>query len=119
MDKCILAGISTIEPKGIFTALIFGERDRIEFRTRQVFQQAGIAHLLVISGLHIGLLAAWVFWFLRPWCSYPVTAVLVFSVAASYAALAGFSPPTQRALVCCCIVVGMSVIGYKSGPNLS
>lgn len=108
-----LQALEPLSQKGIFAALVFGTRGQIDFPTRQVFQQAGIAHLLVISGLHIGLLAAWVFWWVRPWCSYRVTAILVLAVASGYAALAGFSPPTQRALY----VVALLLMSQISGTH--
>ena len=75
------------------------------------FTQLGLGHLLAISGLHIGMLAAmgvglakgcwWLATFLgygrsgqRVWC-----AVGALALAVPYAALAGFTVPTVRALV--------------------
>ncbi len=41
-------------------ALVLGRRDAIDPALRRTWSDAGIAHLLAISGLHVGILAAWV-----------------------------------------------------------
>ena len=46
-------------------ALLLGVRDRLEEDTVQAFRDLGIAHILAVSGLHVGLIAAFVQWLLR------------------------------------------------------
>ena len=81
----------------------------------QVLRQTGTIHLLAISGLHIGLIAAFGYciagmcWGRSHWlqlrCMRLQFAVPVgFVLAWFYAALAGFSLPTQRALLMLCVV---------------
>lgn len=41
-------------------ALVLDRRDSIDPALRRAWSDAGIAHLLAISGLHVGILAAWV-----------------------------------------------------------
>lgn len=41
-------------------ALVLGRRDHLDPELRRAFADSGIAHLLAISGLHVGILAAWV-----------------------------------------------------------
>ena len=76
----------------------------------QVLRDTGTVHLLAISGLHIALiatfayvLAGWLWVLCSPLhirCSKPAFAIpFGFFCAAIYAALAGFSLPTQRALI--------------------
>lgn len=95
---------------GILIALAIGDRSSISTEQWQVVQRTGIAHLLAISGLHIGGLALVVFllskrfWRLSSslcrFIAAPRAAVIFASIAAfSYAALAGFTLPTQRALI--------------------
>ncbi len=103
---------------GIFTALVFGDRSAIPFSVRELFKQAGLAHLLVISGLHIGLIAGLIFTVLRPWCSYRTTALLVCLASWCYTALAGFSPPTQRALYFVILMMIAQGVG-RSWPKSS
>ena len=45
---------------GLIEALVLGRRDDIPRPVREAFIGAGIAHLLAISGLHVGLFVAWI-----------------------------------------------------------
>jgi competence protein ComEC len=79
-------------------------------------QDTGTVHLLVISGQHIGLLAAVMYmlvgglarfglWPLRwPWL--PWACGLAFAAALGYGLLAGFDVPVQRA----CVMVGLVLL---------
>lgn len=99
------------QPGALFRALTVGDRRDIDPATWEALRVTGTAHLLAISGMHIGLLAALVFWLARRlwplagerallWLPAPRAAALLASLAAlAYAALAGFAIPTQRALI--------------------
>lgn len=101
---------------GLLTALAIGERDGIHTLQWEVLRRTGTAHLMAISGLHIGLLASlgyglglWL-WRLRSgWLkrlpAQKTAAVVAMLFALTYAALAGFSIPTQRALIMVCVVM--------------
>lgn len=99
---------------GLYQALTIGHRGNIELHQKKVLQETGTAHLLAISGLHVGLVAAlfyglgqilWRLW----WHRYRInrleaSAALAIVGAVFYAALAGFSIPTIRALVMLAVV---------------
>ena len=110
-----IRAIAGLGPAGaLVEALTVGVRDRISERQREVLQRTGTAHLLAISGLHIGLAAGLGFAVGRyagPWLVPGLTplrlgAGLGMTVAAGYAALAGFSLPTRRALVMAVVLLG-------------
>ncbi len=101
---------------GIIAALAIGERQGISPDQWEVLTRTGTSHLVAISGLHIGLVAGLVFFIIRGFWSYigwlalrwpaPKAAAVAGLLAATcYAALAGFSIPTQRALVMIAIVM--------------
>lgn len=48
----------TEAPLGIVTALTMGDKDLLPWETRQLFTEGGVAHLLALSGLHVGVLYA-------------------------------------------------------------
>lgn len=50
---------------GLVEALVLGRRDDLPRALRQTFADAGLAHLLAISGLHVGVLSSWILWLLR------------------------------------------------------
>lgn len=101
---------------GILVALAMGERTGITQEQWQVFRATGTSHLVAISGLHIGLLAGFVFLIthrLWPYCgsaaltlaSPRAAAISALVIAAFYAALSGFAVPSQRALIMLSIVM--------------
>lgn len=103
--------------RGIIIALAMGERDAINDSQWAVLLASGTNHLVAISGLHVGLVAGLVFLLVRliwrrcPGCclylAAPKAAALASLLAGvSYAALAGFSIPTQRAMLMLAIVLG-------------
>ncbi|MET1255464.1 DNA internalization-related competence protein ComEC/Rec2 [Aliikangiella maris] len=50
------------EFQGVILAILMGERQHFSNQQQDVFQRSGTAHLLAISGLHIGIAALWVYW---------------------------------------------------------
>ena len=94
---------------GLIKALLLGFRGDITRADRSLLQSTGTAHLLAISGLHVGMVAL-VMFALGRYCWRPgfyycglnrlqMAAVMAILAASIYAALAGFSLPTVRALV--------------------
>lgn len=95
---------------GLIQGLLTGLRHNISPEQWLILQQSGTSHLLAISGLHIGLAAAIGFFSFRWLWSIRANNLLRlpakqagaiggFTFALFYAALAGFSIPTQRALI--------------------
>jgi len=116
-----LAEASPTRP--LLLALTVGERDGVSPEQWQVLRATGTNHLLAISGLHIGLVAALAFWLGRLLWSLSTRAMqrlpaqmagAVFAVLAAfaYAALAGFSIPTQRALIMV-LAVMLALLGRR------
>ncbi len=112
------------EHRGVLAALILGERSRLAPETTASFQRVGIGHLLAISGLHIGIVAATVFFLLSrilsriPWFLWNAgtrkwAALGTFFPVLAYALLAGMSPSTQRALA----MVGVFLLTFLYGRD--
>jgi len=108
--------LANSENQGVIQGLTTGLRQNISPDQWQLLRLSGTSHLLAISGLHIGLAAAIGFFSFRWLWSrraknlllFPakqVGAIGGFSTALFYAALAGFSIPTQRALLMVTIVM--------------
>ncbi len=91
-------------------ALLTGDRSAIEAPALRAMRDSGLAHLLAISGLHIGLVAGLVFFALRLMLALWEPVALrqpikkwaaggALAAAAAYLLLSGMSVPTQRAFV--------------------
>jgi competence protein ComEC len=113
-----------------WAALLIGEQSEISQDDWARLQATGTVHLLVISGLHIGLVAGWcfllggVFGRVVGICHRGSNALIMQWLppllacvgAAYYAALAGFSIPTIRALVACLALMLCRVFGLNLSP---
>jgi competence protein ComEC len=78
-------------------ALVLG-RGQVDARVRDEFARAGLAHLLSISGFHVGLLAGWA-GILLVLCGVPRRPAWVAAAACAvgYAAFLGWPAPATRA----------------------
>ncbi len=106
---------------GIITGLAVGMRHNIDAQQWSLLRRTGTGHLVAISGLHVGLVAGLVLWLARQLWSRsealcrkvtPIDAawILACLAAASYAALAGFSLPTRRALLMLVLFCGAALV---------
>ncbi len=82
----------------LIAAMIVGERSFIERPVRVNFQRSGTYHMLIVAGLHVGILAALLLWMLRR-LGLGEIAASAFSIAAIvvYAELTGQGTPVWRA----------------------
>jgi competence protein ComEC len=94
----------------LLRALALGDRADLPEAAREAFARLGIAHLLAVSGLHLGLLASLVYaairlgpgrlaWLAARRDTRPIALVAGVLAAAVYAVLAGWGVPVRRALI--------------------
>jgi competence protein ComEC len=104
--------LKSMDPAGraIYLAMLLGDQGEVTPAMRQNLSRTGTSHLLVINGLHLGMVALVTyflsFWLLRcfPRLLLRVNAVKIATLLAAipvvfYAYVAGGSPSTQRAEV--------------------
>ncbi|MEX2353712.1 MAG: DNA internalization-related competence protein ComEC/Rec2, partial [Gammaproteobacteria bacterium] len=112
----------------LIPALTLGDRSNMDNRHWRVLAATGTSHLLAISGLHIGLIAGFVFFLSRwIWPLWPaasnlipasrIAAVMSLLAAVFYALLAGFTIPTQRALVMIGVVILLNFMGRRTAGS--
>ncbi|WP_317929186.1 DNA internalization-related competence protein ComEC/Rec2 [Halioxenophilus sp. WMMB6] len=113
---------------GAVLALAIGDRSLITEPQWQLLRQSGTMHLLVVSGLHISLAAGFGFLIggllarglslrsqrFNPW----LPALLSMLFACLYAGLAGFTLPTQRAMVMALVANLFWLLGWQRQPWL-
>ena len=101
-----------LSQQGLLLALGFGERAWLKNATWQIYQKTNTAHLIAISGLHIGLammlgfalarLLQFMFptHYIRP--TFPIFCGLILALL--YSQLAGLAIPTLRAMIALVLV---------------
>lgn len=109
--------------KSYVLALLIGDKDFDESQ-QNLLISSGTSHLMVISGLHIGLLAFIAFvtfrllWSLSPKLCRKIPAQYISVIASlisafMYSLLAGFSLPTQRAVIMLLVVAILWLLGKR------
>ncbi len=113
------------ETGALAAALITGERLAIPEDAVTAMRNAGLAHLLAISGLHIGLVAGLVFFLIRAGFAlfpnialhHPIkvwAAIAALGAAFCYTLLAGATIPTLRSFIMMALVLAAVMIGRRA-----
>ncbi len=89
----------------IVKATIIGDKSKLSYELKQVFSLSGTAHLLAISGLHIGIIAAIIYVLLgfirNDWLKFIIFSMLILT----FIFVTGNSPSALRAGIMAIIVL--------------
>ena len=99
--KNVLETILPQKESALAKAMITGDRDDIDAGIEELYTQAGVTHILCISGLHMSLLALYISVILRQILhqSQRKTAAVTLGICMVFLFLTGFSPSSVRAVV--------------------
>ncbi len=102
----------TAKEAGLLEAIVLGEKADMDSDLKKQYQQAGIAHVIAISGLHIGLIGITLFEALRKFkWSYPSAAIFAGGIILLYGIFTGMSGSCKRALIMLIVSFLGKVIG--------
>jgi competence protein ComEC len=109
--------VQAMEPRvrGVLLALTTGDRSGIDPDLWRRFQRYGLNHLVVISGLHVGLVAG-IGFLLGRLVGLRSAHLAAAGLALIYSALAGFALPTVRALAMLASVQLAALLGRTLRP---
>ncbi len=83
----------------MLSAMVAGDRTYLTHALRVGFERTGSFHMLVVSGLHLAIVAACLFWIFKRLRLPRVPATLLtIAVSFAYALFTGFATPVQRSL---------------------
>lgn len=106
------------ERAGIAEAMTLGWRANIEPETQASFRDAGIAHMLAISGLHVGLLAALVggalFWVNKERRGRIIKGSTQLAAVWVFTLLTGMAPSTMRAALMFSLLIFSRMLGRRT-----
>lgn len=91
--------LSCGDEDGILSAMLLGEKSGLDAEIKSLYQQAGISHILAISGLHVSFLGMGLYRLLRK-CGlrYASACALAAVLMASYCVMTGGSVSSKRAV---------------------
>lgn len=92
----VTKGYMSPESHGMINGMLFGNKDGIDEETYEAFQKNGIAHILSVSGIHVGIVYAFIFMLMGRRINIG-TAAAIFFFLFIYAFLSEFSPSVVRA----------------------
>ncbi|MCI2062382.1 MAG: DNA internalization-related competence protein ComEC/Rec2 [Eubacteriaceae bacterium] len=82
----------------VISGMMFGDKSGIDEETYDMFRLNGTAHILAVSGLHVGIIYAFVSALIGGRRKTSTNIIMLFLLTA-YAALADFSPSVMRAVI--------------------
>ena len=95
----------------LLAALLLGRRDTLSLRTETLFREAGASHVLALSGMHLGILAAVAAFALRPILGRKGAGLIACLLAVIYTVAVGPRPSLVRAVV----MSGLSLAAWMTG----
>ncbi len=107
---------------GLAAALVLGWRGNLEPETQASFRDAGIAHLLAVSGLHVGLVAIITgllfFWVPKERKGRIIRGAIQLATVWIFALLTGMAPSTTRAALMFSLFI-VSNITERNTPKMN
>lgn len=100
------------EKGDLAAAMLFGDKTGMEEDFYERFQRNGTAHILAVSGIHVGIVYAFVSLILGGRRKLPVNTVMMVLLFL-YAALAGFTPSVMRAVVMIALHIISNITHYR------
>ena len=97
---------------GIVVAMILGDKIGLDKDTKEAYQASGIAHILAISGLHIGLIFVALYKLIKKIkLNNSITVLLTSIILVFYCYLTGSSISTIRAVIMIMVVMLAQIFG--------
>lgn len=107
------------EQAALIDAMVIGDDAFIDGDTRTDFQRSGTYHILVVSGMNVGILAFVSFWLLRKLKTGDFAAsVLTMVMAILYAILTDIGAPVWRAVLMMAVYLGARLL-YRERSMLN
>jgi competence protein ComEC len=103
-NQALLSGVYEDNEKGLLKALLLGYRGNIDNQTYDAFRKTGLLHFISLSGMHLGILMALIWWL----CGHlgllkPQRAFVCIVVIILFLLIVPPREPTLRAAIVCLV----------------
>jgi competence protein ComEC len=101
INEALSSAINDTAARAIASAVVLGNKQGIDDQTTMAFRRAGLAHILVVSGFNVAIVAALIYYVLRLIGLYHLRPRIILSMigVAFYAFIVGLEPSVFRALI--------------------
>jgi len=104
----------------LLIGMLLGEKGFIPPNLKEVFAEAGIMHILAVSGLHVGIIAMALIAFLSILrLPQKLKLPLLILILIMYASITGFRPSVLRATIMFILLIGGKLINRNRNLNIS
>ena len=97
-------------------ALLFSDKTGMKEQEKAAFEQLGIAHVMSVSGLHVGIVGSLLYWLLGLVGLKKSRWGILAGFLACYCALTGFSAASMRAAVMLLLAHGVAMLKHPGDP---
>ena len=99
----------------ILSAITLGEKGLLDNEVKEIFSAAGVSHILVVSGMHVGFIFLLIMWFGRRIShrGHWFVVILGLVVLWGYAVLTGLAPSVVRATFMFSMILLFRIMGEK------
>lgn len=98
----------------LFYGILFGDKSEIDFELRQSYSTSGIAHILAVSGLHVGFFVSMINFVLKKTKLKNRTKLIITSIfLLIYCSLCSFAPSVCRASIMAIILMLSTSFGRQ------
>jgi competence protein ComEC len=105
------------EDSSLAKALLIGEKDDLNEEVMADFRDAGIAHVLAVSGLHVSLMMSMVYLVLQRFHLSPKALLsIIFVLLLMYCRLLDFTPSVVRASILTCMYLAGKCLRRRTDP---
>ena len=105
------------EEFAVVAALTIGDKRVLTSELKEIYSAAGVSHVLALSGLHIGILSAILFFLFAPLTRMrggkTLRSLLVVGILWGFAFVSGLSPSVVRAVTMCSLYVGAACVSEE------
>ncbi len=99
------------EDSMILHAMVLGDKSELSIEVKELYQKAGISHILAISGLHVSLIGLLLFRLLKKaGIHHNMASILCMVLVYLYGIMTGFSVSTNRAVLMMCISLAACLV---------
>lgn len=95
----------------VLRGMILGDKATVDSKVKSLYQEGGISHLLVISGLHISIVGMAVYQVCRRFLGFLAAGIASGCILASYCVMTGLGVSTVRALAMFLLFLGAQILG--------